>query len=76
MPMCFMLLCHFRKKISSFVRLFVCDLGKSYCTVHHQSLRDYRVGLQRCPPQVEITRLEEISFNFYFLLMADGQFIN
>ena len=66
-------------KFSLFVCLLVCDLGKNYCTVHHQTLRDYKVGLQRCPPWVEITRLavlEEIYFNFYFLFMADGHFIN
>ena len=65
--------------IIQFVCLFVCDSGKSYCTGRHQTLRDYKVGLQKCPPQVEIARLavlEELSFHFQFSFAADGQFIN
>ena len=57
------------------VRLFVClfvrDSGKTYCTERHQTLRDYKVRLRECAPQVEIARiavLEEISFYFRFFV--------
>ena len=57
------------------VRLFVClfvrDSGKNHCTGRFQTLRDYKVGLQKCPPRVKIIRLavlEEISFNFWFFI--------
>ena len=57
--------------LNNSVRLFVClfirDSGESYGTEHHQTLRDYKVGLRECPPWVEIARLavlEEISIYF------------
>ena len=53
--------------VCSFVCLLVRDSGKNYCTERHQTLRDYKVRLRECPPQVEIARLallEEISFYF------------
>ena len=53
----------------SFVCLFVGLWRKNYGTERHQTLRDYKVGLQKCPPRVEIDRLAvpgEISFNFWF----------
>ena len=53
------------------VCLFIHDSGKNYCTRHHQTLRDYEVGLQKCPPWVEIAHLavlEEISFHFRFFV--------
>ena len=53
------------------VCLFVCCSGKNYCTGRHQTLRNYKVGLQKCPPQVEIARLavlEELSFHFRFFV--------
>ena len=61
--------------IIQFVCLFVClfihDLGENYCTERHQTLRDYKVGLCKCPPRVEIAHLavlEEISFYVRFFV--------
>ena len=54
------------------VILFVCSLWRNnYRTERHQTLRDYKVGLQKCPPPVKIARLavlEEVSFNFRFFV--------
>ena len=74
---------HFRNctdiYIYNSVRLFVSSrFGQNYCTGHHQTLRDCRVGLQKCPPWVEIVHLavlEEISFNLRFSLTADSHFM-
>ena len=65
--------------IIQLVCLFVRFWRKNYGTECHQTLRDYKVGLQKCPPWVEITRLAvpgEISFNFHLSFAADGHFIN
>ena len=48
---------HFHRHLIQFVCLFVRDSGKNYLTGRHQTLRDYKVGLWKCPPQVEIDRL-------------------
>ena len=61
------------------VCLFVRFCRKHYGTERHQTLRDYEVGLQKCPPRVEIASFavpEEISFNFQFSFVADGHFLN
>ena len=66
--------------INNSVCLFIRDSGRNYCTGRHQTLRNYEVGLQKCPPQVEIVSLavlEEMSFNIrFFSFAADGHFIN
>ena len=62
-----------------FVCLFVRDSGKTYCTGCHQTARDYKVGLQKCSPRVEIARLavfEEHSYISAFSFAADGHFIS
>ena len=63
--------------IIQFVCLFVRDSGKTYCIGRHQTLRDYKVGLQKCPPRVETVHLavlEEISFNFQFFVRVSLDF--
>ena len=67
--------CPLERHIIQFVCLFDRDLGKNYCTGRHQTLRDYKVELQKCLPRVEVTRLavhEEISLNFRFSFAVDG----
>ena len=64
--------CFWRKRnfIIQFVCLFFVRFWRNnYGTEHHQTLGDYKVGLQKCPPRAEMARLavpKEISFNFRF----------
>ena len=65
--------------VSLFVCLFIRNSGRNYWTGRHQTLRDYNVGRQKCPPGVEIARLavlEVIFFNFRFSFVTDCHFIN
>ena len=57
-----------------FVCLFVHLWHNNYGTERHQTLRDYEVELQKCPPRVEIPRfavLDAIFFNFRVSFAAD-----
>ena len=73
-PLCcsFYLFLYFLPFLHLYIVQFVC-LFVTYSPGCHQTLREYKVGHQKCPPLVEIVRLavlEYISFNFWFFVRS------